>query len=289
MNLQEINSGYILFGNRPHAVYSLLQYLEPGLMLDVGAAAGVYSKIMISKSPDSHVHAFEPFPGNFEHFEKNISKESKVTLNKLAVSDQSGEVNFFVSSTVSGKEPRWENYIGYSSLGYIVSQSSPKVNSSIKVPSVRLDDFVTDHVRFCKIDVQGGEESVLRGAGELIQNHGVDIFYIEFSGEEPILQFLENRGYVFFDNLYLLVAVRNKPDFTHWKEERQVLISTGRDAFNAWPRNAPRSYGDYCSWMREQTKEVGGVWTDMVCVHKSFLPNFFNAVADALRAERNTS
>lgn len=285
MNLQEVNSGYILFGNRPHAVYSLLQYVEPGLMLDVGAAAGILSNIMVSKSPDSHVLAFEPFPGNFQHFEKNVGRDERVTLHRVAVSDHSGEVNFFVSSMVTGKEPGWENYVGYSSLGYIVNENSPQANSSIKVPAVMLDDLVTEHVRFCKVDVQGGESSVLRGADKLIKNHGVDIFYIEFGGEEHILQFLEERDYVFFDNLYLLVAVRNKPSLLQWKDEKPVALSTGKEAFNAWPRNAPRPCGDYCDWMREQTKEIGGVWTDMVCVHKSFLPSFLDAVANALRTE----
>lgn len=285
MNLQEVNSGYILFGNRPDSVYSLLQYVEPGLMLDVGAAAGIFSEMMVSKSPGSHVLAFEPFPGNFEHFEKNVGQDLRVTLHRVAVSDHPGEVNFFVSSMVTGKETGWENYVGYSSLGHIVNENSPQANSSIKVPAVMLDEIVTEHVRFCKMDVQGGEESVLRGADKLIQNHGVDIFYIEFGGEEQILQFLEERGYVFFDNLYLLVVVRNKPSLMHWKDDKPVVLSNGEEAFNAWPRNAPRPYGDYCAWVREQTKEIGGVWTDMVCVHKSFLPNFLAAVANVLRTE----
>lgn len=286
MSLQEINSGFLFFGNRPHAVYSLLQYVEPGLMLDVGAAAGIFSKMMVNKNPDSHVLAFEPFPGNFEYFEKNVGQDSRVTLHRVAVSDHSGEVNFFVSSMVAGKEPGWENYVGYSSLGHIVNQNSPQAHSSIKVPAVTLDDLVTEHVRFCKIDVQGGEEGVLRGAEKLINNHGVDIFYIEFSGEESILQFLAERDYVFFDNVYLLVAVKSKPSIMDWVVGNPVALSTGKDAFDCWPINAPRSLTEYCNWMRTQRKQIGNAQTDMVCVHKSFLPNFLDAVANALRVDR---
>ena len=36
-----IKSSRELFGERPDAVYDVLAYLEPGLMLDVGAAAGM--------------------------------------------------------------------------------------------------------------------------------------------------------------------------------------------------------------------------------------------------------
>lgn len=285
MNLQEIHSGHVLFGNRNNAVYSLLRHMKPSLMLDVGAASGSITKMMLNMSPDSHVMAFEPFPGNFEYFEKNLGRDLRVTLHRVAVSDHTGEVNFFVSSVVAGKEPGWENYVGYSSLGHIVNENSPKANSSIKVPAVMLDDLVTEHVRFCKMDIQGGEESALLGAEKLIRNHGVDIFYIEFGGEETILSFLQERGYVFFDNVYLLVGTRNKPSQEQWKIVRPVAISTGKDAYNAWPRNAPRPFDAYCTWVREQTKQIGGVWTDMVCVHQSFIPEFLEAAANSLRIE----
>jgi len=287
MALREVHSGYVLFGNRPHAVYSLLPHFKPGLMLDVGAAAGVFTKMMRNRSSGSRVLAFEPFPGNFGYFEKNVGPDPHVTLHRAAVSDRAGEVSFFVSSVVEGKEPGWEEYPGYSSLGFIVDEKSPKAKSSIKVSAVTLDDQVSEHVRFCKIDVQGGETNVLRGADKLIRAHGVDIFYIEFSGEEPILAFLHERGYVFYDNVYLLVANRNKPCDEHWKVEKRVAISTGKEAYNAWPRSAPRPFTDYCAWVREQTKQIGGVWTDMVCVHQSFVSEFLYAAAEAMRAAAN--
>lgn len=283
MSPQEVYSGYVLFGNRPHAVYSLLSHIEPGLMLDVGAAAGVFTKIMLSRSPESRVMAFEPFPGNFAYFEKNVGQDPRVALNKAAVSDDMGMVSFFVSSVVRGTEPGWESYAGYSSLGHIVEENSQNVSSSIKVPSVRLDEIISEHVRFCKIDVQGGEARVLRGADEVIRKWGVDVFYVEFGGEESILEYLEGHGYVFFDNAYLLVATRSAPSEEQWIIEKSVALSTGKEAYEAWPRCAPRSFGDYCTWLKEQKKQIGNVQTDMVCVHRSFIPEFLEASSKAIR------
>lgn len=285
MSLQEIHSGFILFGNRPHAVYSLLCHLEPGLMLDVGAAAGVFTKMMLNKSPGSRVLAFEPFPGNFSYFEKNVGRDPRVTLHRVAVSDRAGEVSFFVSSVVTGKEPGWGDYAGYSSLGYIVDQNSQKESSAIKVPAIVLDDVVSERVRFCKIDVQGGEERVLRGAEALIANHGVDIFYVEFGGELSILAFLQEHGYCIFDNAYLLVATRKKPSEEQWKVEKPMALSTGKEAYEAWPRSAPRPFGDYCTWLQEQKKQIGNVQTDIVCVHQPVIPQFFEAAAKALKGK----
>jgi FkbM family methyltransferase len=286
MTLKEIHSGHVLFGTLQYSVYSLLRHMESGLMLDVGAAAGMITKLMLEVSPTSHVIAFEPFPGNTPHFEKTVGQDSRVTLHKTAVCDQAGDVCFFVSSVVTGNERGWEEHVGYSSLGYVVENSSPKAGTSITVPAITLSEQIKEHVRFCKIDVQGGEESVIRGATQLIQSHGVDIFYVEFGDRnEPILQFLSELGYIFFDNPYLLIPTRNKPLETQWNIEKPVALSTGKEAYYAWPRNAPRPFDDYCAWLHEETKKIGWVQTDMVCVHQSFMPEFLEAIAKSLRLE----
>jgi precorrin-6B methylase 2 len=57
-----INSGQSLFGERSTSVYDVLAHLEPGLMLDVGAASGGTTALMLRRSPQSRVIAFEPFP-----------------------------------------------------------------------------------------------------------------------------------------------------------------------------------------------------------------------------------
>ena len=44
-------------------VYDWLRSMKPGLMLDVGAAAGSKCVKMLAASPHSSVIAFEPFPG----------------------------------------------------------------------------------------------------------------------------------------------------------------------------------------------------------------------------------
>jgi len=54
-------------------------------MLDVGAAAGSTTRQMLQNSPQSRVIAFEPFPGNFPHFERTIGGDPRVTFVKAAV------------------------------------------------------------------------------------------------------------------------------------------------------------------------------------------------------------
>jgi FkbM family methyltransferase len=283
MTDQEVHSGQLMFAGRKHAVYQLLTHVQPGLFVDVGAAAGVFTKMMLSMNPGSRSISFEPYPGNFSFFERTVGADPRVTLRRAAVSNREGEVSFFVASVVQGAEPGWEDYKGYSSLGFIVGEQPPRTGATIQVPAVRLDTEIKEHVRFCKIDVQGGETAVLEGADALIRTQGVDMFYIEFGGEDSILDFLQERDYVFFDHLYLLVATRKQPDPADWRIEAPVKLSTGKEAFSGWPRSAPRPTREYCAWLREQSKQIGGVWTDMVCVHRSYLPAFLTAAAQAMR------
>jgi FkbM family methyltransferase len=277
-----IHSGQLLFEERQHGIYTVLPFMKPGLMLDIGAAAGHYTRLVLSMSPESRVMAFEPFAGNFPHFEQNIKDDPRVKLVRKAVANTSGEVKFFVSSTVKGTEPGWEKMVGYSSLGRIVDDAHPRAGDAPSMLACRLDDEVDEHVRFCKIDVQGGELGVFLGAERLIASHGVDVFFVEFNGEEEILQFLFSRGYIFFDSMYLLVAKKRKPDPSCWGALCPVKLSTGVEAYNGWAKSSPRDFPGYCQWLLDQGRQIGGVWTDMVCVHRSFLPEFLRAAAAAL-------
>lgn len=278
----EVYSGRFLFDELEHAIYKFVANLEPGLILDVGAAAGYYSAFMVQLSPKSKVLAFEPFPGNWPHFEKRVGDNPSIVLRKEAVAGETGSVKFYVASTVQGSEAGWSTMQGYSSIGRIVAKNHPKVGEAIEVPAVRLDDVVHEHVRFCKMDVQGGELAVLRGADRLIKEHGVDVFYIEFGGEVEILKLLSERGYVLFDSEYLLVIRKQKPVSEKWNITGPVKLSTGDEAYYAWPKDIPRSIGNYCAWIKEQTGLLGGVFSDVVAVHQSFLPEFLSSAGRAM-------
>lgn len=276
-----VNSGRFLFGQLKHPVYKILGHLPSGLQIDVGAAACMYSRLMLTESPGSRVVAFEPFPGNWQFAEKAIARHPAIKLRKEAVSDTNGVVKFHVASTVPKGAEGWEHLPGYSSVGHIVTEQGHQENT-IEVQCVRLDSLITERVRLCKIDVQGGELAVLLGADILIQNYGVDIFLIEFSGELEILEYLSDRDYVFFDTEYLLFLTRRDAAPRSWQVMRTANLSTGDKAVYAWPLEAPRSLKHYCNWFRRQGRNVGGLQTDLVAVHRRALPDFVAAAASAM-------
>jgi FkbM family methyltransferase len=145
-----------------------------GLVVDVGAAAGVVTKKMLSFSPHLRCLAIEPFNGNHPYLEKNCGNDLRVKIIKAALSDSNGVKKFKVGATVTGEENGWENYIGYSSGGKLVCDES--VGGVIDVDVARLDDIAEQIPFFIKIDVQGGELEVLKGAEKLLLKGGVRFF-----------------------------------------------------------------------------------------------------------------
>lgn len=90
-----INSGRVLFGTLENGIYDILPFVEPGLMVDCGAAIGGITAKIRQRSPNSRIIAFEPFPGNHVHFERRHGNDANITLYKAAVGSVRSAAAFF--------------------------------------------------------------------------------------------------------------------------------------------------------------------------------------------------
>src|SRR5690349_18392817 len=144
-------------GYAEREIYEWLRDLPPGLMLDVGGAAGRTAARVLEFSPKSRGVAFEPFPGNHPFIDGRLGTDPRVAIVKQAVSNKKSNVSFYVQSTITNGVGAWAGMEGYSSGGQIVAKSDPRAQKAITVPTCRLDDEIAEQVRFLKIDVQGGE------------------------------------------------------------------------------------------------------------------------------------
>lgn len=132
--------------------------LRPGdRALDIGGNIGVYTALMARLVGDEgHVDVFEPFPRHAERIRENLSIngfDSRVTVHEVALSDEDGETLFVVDRDVSNRVPT----------------SSDGAAPKISVPLRRLDTVIDDGapIVFAKLDVEGLEAAVLRGAARL--------------------------------------------------------------------------------------------------------------------------
>jgi FkbM family methyltransferase len=118
--------------------------------LDVGANVGLFTYFLARYAPQ--VHAFEPNPMPFDIL-KSVA-DRNVVLHQMALTDQSREVDLIVTR---GRK-------GWTSNGASLELPATASTIALKVPGRRIDDLGLAGIGFIKIDVEGHEHAVLRGA-----------------------------------------------------------------------------------------------------------------------------
>ena len=281
--MTEVQDGEALLGFKTDSIYEIVGRMAPGLMLDLGAASGATAAQMLQASPQSRVIGFEPFPGNLPFFKAKHENDPRVRLVPKAVSNHNDTQKFYVSRVVQDGKGSWKGMDGYSSVGQLVTDDHPHAQEAITVETCRLDDEVHEKVAFMKIDVQGAEYEVLDGARELFDRHGVDVMYIEFSGDQRILDFLAERGYSFYDTEYMIVLKRLPDDSPDWRVVKRGTVSTGVPVGYGWPTGAPRDLAGYSQFVDAQRRRLGHVQTDLVAVAPGALQSFLAAAEETRR------
>ena len=143
-----------------------------------------------------NVMAYEPHPGLFELLKHNtqlLSRKADAcvpSLFQLALSDHDGN-----AALVTDKD--WETHHG---LGYLAD--SPETQAGgIPVETRRLDQLVTSgSVSLLKLDVEGHEAQILRGASRLLKDKQIKtVIYEERVGVNgPSHKVLGEAGYALF-------------------------------------------------------------------------------------------
>lgn len=161
------------------------QAVQPGsVVYDVGANVGFYT-LLASRvtGPTGSVYAFEPFPDNINYLRRHLALNNtgNVTVIAAAVSSESGEMNF--------------------SPGELNEEGRLSSTGSLRVCVVSLDDVVRSGSAkpptLLKIDVEGAEWDVLRGAEAVLRQYHPLIFLATHNPpvHRACCEFLTSHGY----------------------------------------------------------------------------------------------
>lgn len=179
------------------------RFVRPGMtVLDIGAHHGFYT-LFFSKLVGStgKVVAFEPSPRESRALRLNVglNRCKNVVIQGLALGNKEGESNLYVVN---------ERETGCNSLQ---PPALPDATSIVPVHVVSLDQWLAEHhpgsVEFIKLDVEGGELSVLQGAEKLLERLPRPVILAEVQDirtqpwgyrAREIISFLSDKGYRWF-------------------------------------------------------------------------------------------
>lgn len=159
--------------------------------LDIGAAGGVFLINMVNRS--KKVMAFEPIPGNVKTLNTIAGLlGGDIQIERIALSDTAGETTLRMVANDLGRSTIEEE-----------NQLDDGINSkkeTLVVTIKPLDDYQLTDVGFIKIDVEGHEQAVLRGARKTIeQNHPLFLIEIEerhkHNAVSDIIDFMSGYDY----------------------------------------------------------------------------------------------
>ncbi len=166
----EFERFYDLKGEREILGDVLHQVSGDDVFYDIGANVGLYSCMIGSATPNCDVYPFEPHPTNVEALKRNLQL-NKVDgpIFQLALSDEEGEFELSSEGAEAG--------LGEHSLD--TSGSEPTVPVTVR----RLDELREEHdipvPTIVKIDVEGAELDVIRGAKETFSDPNCRTIYCE--------------------------------------------------------------------------------------------------------------
>lgn len=157
------------FDRKTNGEYRLLRFLMPRskIVFDVGANVGEYAREMLAINPAVTIHAFEPDPEAFSQLQK-----LSIIANNVALGDTAGERTLY-----RGDEKSTHN-------SFYQVHAAPL--APIEVETTTLDAYCRNagisHIDFLKVDVEGFEFQVLKGATSMLEQSAIDYIQFEFSG-----------------------------------------------------------------------------------------------------------
>ena len=171
------------------------------VIFDVGANVGEWTAFVSKKAPKAKIYSFEPSKQTFQTLSSN-KFSNLVTLCNIGLGDKDETKDFFVygnDSTLNSVFSRDVDIVGLKEKFEIEKASFETLDSFCLKNDI-------NKISFLKIDTEGNELSVLKGAESFIKNGKVDYIQFEYGGTyidahillKDVFDFFKNTPYLIF-------------------------------------------------------------------------------------------
>jgi FkbM family methyltransferase len=155
---------------------------------DVGANEGQTSAAALARFPNAKVFAFEPHPQTFQRLQALIGNHPRVTAYELALAETCGTVPFFEHESSSSDAHQF-NSLAPNRTETLKAAGFNLDGRAIRVPCSNIDVFcqerAVDSIDVLKIDVEGCDLLVMRGAKDMLASGRVRFVFAEFNDVIP--------------------------------------------------------------------------------------------------------
>ena len=177
-------------------IRSALPKLKLETVFDVGGNIGQSVDKYLKVLPGAVIHSFEPVQATFDHLKARFAGNSLVHAHHLALGADEGQA----SMALEGPSDTFR-----------IQDSIAAGVATETVPMTTLDRLCADqsigHINFLKIDTEGFDLEVLKGAKQMLKDGNIDLVQVE-AGLSPrhdwhvpfevLKAFLEGQGHHLF-------------------------------------------------------------------------------------------
>lgn len=197
------------------------------VVADIGANIGLHSFCLKGLYPDLEIIAFDPSPFSWKYMELSVkyNKIQSIRIEKIALSDKNGTMSLFNWGEESSAD-------SLENTGRVEGVTPRK----IEVPVARLDDIGDlPHVTVIKMDCEGAELSILKGARRMIESNK-PLILLEFNKynmrpfnvePEQIYTFLSEINYSLYNLNFIRLDCHEFEILLDDKIENFIILPNG--------------------------------------------------------------
>jgi FkbM family methyltransferase len=187
----------------------------PQTVIDVGAALGTFD--LYETFPDAEHILIEPVVENEPYLIKICQKLKNASYLIAAATEQSGEIMLTVNANLIHSSADFETH-------------QPTAETDVRrIPAITLDQLCVERnltpPYLLKIDVDGNEVDVLRGATRMLQQTEYVIIEVSlFNQIHKVIDFMRSQGFVIYD---ILDLAARPTDQALWQADMAFVKESG--------------------------------------------------------------